>query len=56
MLAANGRDNKEYYYFLRRSHAIDELVRQEEAENLSVHMQSIDTVEDMGHQSQTLYY
>ena len=44
MLAANGRDNK--VYFLRRSHSINKLATGG-SRNLSVHMQSIDTVEDI---------
>ena len=44
MLAANGRDNQ--VYFLRRSHSINKLATGG-SRNLSVHMQSIDTVEDI---------
>ena len=44
MLAANGRNNK--VYFLRRSRSINKLATGG-SRNLSVHMQSIDTVEDM---------
>ena len=44
MLAANGRDNK--VYFLRRSLSINKLATGG-SRNLSVHMQSIDTVEDI---------
>ena len=44
MLAAYGRDNK--VYFLRRSHSINKLATGG-SRNLSVHMQSIDTVEDI---------
>ena len=44
MLAANGRDNK--VYFLRRSHSSNKRATGG-SRNLSVHMQSIDTVEDI---------
>ena len=44
MLAANGRDNK--VYFLRRSNSINKLAKGG-SRNLSVNMQSIDTVEDI---------
>ena len=44
MLAANGRNNK--VYFLRRSRSINKLATGG-SRDLSVHMQSIDTVEDM---------
>ena len=44
MLAANGRNNK--VYFLRRSRSINKLATWG-SRDLSVHMQSIDTVEDM---------
>ena len=52
MLAANGRDNK--VYFLRRSHSINKLATGG-SRNLSVHMQSIDTVEDIDITGNSLY-
>lgn len=44
LLAANGRDNK--VYFLHRSHSINKLATGG-SRDMSVHMQSIDTIEDV---------